>query len=77
MADLILPADKPTTDLKQYHLEQNLTASCLRCWSTGSAEREIPMQCYISVPRSTPTKARKIRSPNKCTYTGKTDLYFK
>ena len=45
-ANLKLLANTSTPDVAQYHLEQNLTASCLRCWSTGLMEREISMQYY-------------------------------
>ena len=47
-ANLNLLANTSIPDVMQYHLEQNLTASFLRCWSTGLTEREILMQYYTS-----------------------------
>ena len=44
-----LLANTSTPDVVQYHLEYNLTASCLCCWSTGLTEREIPMQYYTGM----------------------------
>ena len=44
IANLILLANTPTPDLIIHHLEQNLTASCLRPWSTGLTERKLPKQ---------------------------------
>ena len=44
-----LLANTLTPDIAQYHLEKNLTASCLHCCSTGFTEREIPMQYYKSM----------------------------
>ena len=38
-AKLNLLANTSTPDVAQYHLEQNLIASCLRYWSTGLTER--------------------------------------
>ena len=35
--------------LHNIHLEQNLTASCFCCWSTGLTERKLPMQYTINV----------------------------
>ena len=44
--NLKLLANTSTPGVAQYHLEKNLTTSCLRCWSTGLTGREIPMQYY-------------------------------
>ena len=45
-SQLETPGYTSTPDIAQYHLEQNLTVSCLCCWSTDLTEREIPMQYY-------------------------------
>ena len=47
-ANLNLLANTSTPDVAQYHLKQNLTASCLRCWSIVFTERKLPMQYYTS-----------------------------
>ena len=56
-----------TPDIAQYHLQWNLTASCLFCWSTGLCEREIPMQYYTSVEMYADNCA-KSQVCNDCTY---------
>ena len=56
-ANLSLLANTLTLVVAQYHLEQNLTASCLFCWTTGLTKREIPTQYYASTKLYT----------NKCT----------
>ena len=48
IANLICLANTPTLDLKIYHLDQNLTASCSHHWSTGLTQRKLPMQCTIN-----------------------------
>ena len=47
-ANLNLLATTSTTDIAQYQLGQNLTASCLHCWSTNLTKREISIQYYTS-----------------------------
>ena len=49
IASMICLANIPTPDLIIYHQEQNLTASCFRCWSTALTERKLPMQSTISM----------------------------
>ena len=48
-------------DNAQDHLEQNPTASCPHCWSTGFTKREIPIQCYTNMEMYT-------NKCNECTY---------
>ena len=55
-ANLNLLADTSTPNLERYHLGQSLTASCLRCWSTGPTEREIQLWSC------TPTNTRRAKS---------------
>ena len=46
-------------------IEMNLTACCLRCWSTGLTEREIPMKYFTNttqVPRGTLTNTQRVKS---------------
>ena len=45
-ATLNLLANTLTPDIAQYHLEKNLTASCLRCWSTVLTKRETHVILY-------------------------------
>ena len=65
--NLNLLANTSTPDIAQYHLEQNLTASCLLCWSTGLTEREIPMQYYTSTEMYA-NKCMESQVYNDCTY---------
>ena len=57
-ANLNLLANTSTPDVAQYHLEENLNASCLHCWSTGLTKREKYPCNTIQVWRCTPTNAR-------------------
>ena len=41
-ANMNLLADISTLDVERYHFGQNLTTNCLRYWSSGLTEREIP-----------------------------------
>ena len=66
-ANLNLLANTLTPDIAKYHLEKNLTASCLRCWSTGLTEREIPMQYYTSMVMYV-DKRMESQVCNDCTY---------
>ena len=65
--NLNLLANTSTHDVAQYHLEQNFTASCLRSWSTGLIEREIPMQYHISTEMYV-DKCTENQVCNDCTY---------
>ena len=56
-----------TPDVAQYHLEQNLTASCLHCRSTHLTETEIPVQCYTSMEIYA-DKCTESQVCNDCTY---------
>ena len=49
LANLICLANITTPDLKIYYLEQNVTASCFRCWSTTLIERKLLMQFTVSI----------------------------
>ena len=66
-ANLDLLANTSTPDVSQYHIEQNLSASCLRCWSTGLTKREIPMQ-YLASTEMYTNKCIESQVCNDCTY---------
>ena len=66
-ANLNLLADTSTPDLERYHLGYSLTANCLRCWSTGLTEREIPMQYYTTMEMYT-DKCMENQVCNYCTH---------
>ena len=67
IANLILLANTPTPGLALASLRVfYLTASCLRCWSTGCTERE-SMQYNTSAEMYT-GYAQRVRSANKCAY---------
>ena len=65
--NLKLLANTSTPDVVQYHLEQSLTDSFLRCWSTGLIEREIPMQ-YYAIMEMYANKCTDSQACNDCTY---------
>ena len=48
IANLICLANTPTPDLKIYHLDQNVTASCFRCWSIALTKGKLPIQYTIN-----------------------------
>ena len=60
-------ANTSTPDIAQYYLEWNLTAGCLRSWSTSLTEREIPMQHYTRVEMYA-NKCMESQVCNDCTY---------
>ena len=66
-ARMNLLANTLTPDIAQYHLEQNLTASCLCCWSSGLTKREIPTQYYTSTEMYA-DKCMESQVCNDCTY---------
>ena len=66
-ANLKLLPNTSTPDVAQYHLEQNLTVSCLHCWSTGLTEREIPMQ-YYAIMEMYADKCTQSQVCSDCTY---------
>ena len=76
MANPILLADTPTSDLTQHHLGQNLTVSCLGCWSTGLDQKKYPCNT-VKVQRCTPTKKHGKLGLETIALTGRTDLYLK
>ena len=67
-ANLKLLANTSTHEVAKNHLEQNLTASCLHCWSAGLTEREIPMQYYAITQMQVCCKCTESQVCNDCTY---------
>ena len=65
--NLNLLANKSTPNIAKFHIEQNLTASCLRCWSTGFTKREIPMQ-QDTITEMYAKKCTDSQVYNDCTY---------
>ena len=66
-ANLNLLANTSNPDIAQCHLEKNLTATCLFCWSTSLTEREIPMQYYANMEINA-DKCTESQVCNDCMY---------